>query len=100
MHTDPLRRSEVSAKFRLADHVVCRQTNTELRMLFDRSKGVMYELNESASAVVQLLGQGPATLETLTAPLLDEFDAPVEELQADVDGMLAEFVGAGLAIKE
>jgi hypothetical protein len=44
-----------SVKYSLSGHVVCRKTNTELRMLFDRERGVMYELNESASAIVEAL---------------------------------------------
>ncbi|MBI1758785.1 MAG: HPr-rel-A system PqqD family peptide chaperone [Actinobacteria bacterium] len=85
-------------KFRLADHLVCRQTNSELRMLFDRRNGVMYELNESASAVVALLSKEPATAETLSTELLDEFDGPADEVLADVDRMLSDFVEAGMVV--
>jgi PqqD family protein of HPr-rel-A system len=90
----------MSGKFRLADHVVCRQTNNELRMLFDQRKGVMYELNESASAVAERLGSEPATSEDLITALLDEFEAPAEDVKADVETLLADFVGAGLVIEE
>jgi PqqD family protein of HPr-rel-A system len=69
-------------------------------MLFDRTKGVMYELNESASAAVECLGQQPSTAEELSASLLDEFDAPADEIRADVDQMLADFVDAGLVVEE
>jgi PqqD family protein of HPr-rel-A system len=90
----------MSGKFRLAEHAVCRETNNELRMLFDRAKGVMYELNESASAAVELIGQQPSTAEELSASLSEDFDAPVEEIRADVDQMLADFVEAGLVVEE
>lgn len=89
----------MTVMYRLAEQVVCRQTNTELRMLFDRSKGVMYEMNESASAIVEILEREGATAEGLTASLADEFDAPVEDIQADVDRTLADFLDAGLVVK-
>lgn len=86
--------------YHLAEHVVCRKTNTELRMLFDRQKGVMYELNESASAVVEQLEREPSSLETLTSALLDDFDAPTTEVQADIEQMLADFADAGLVLAQ
>jgi hypothetical protein len=90
----------MQGKFRLAHHVVCRQTGAELRMLFDRDKGVMYELNESASAVVGCLSEGPAGVDDLVVALIDEFEAPTGEIKTDVEGLLADFVGAGLVIEE
>jgi PqqD family protein of HPr-rel-A system len=90
----------VNVKFRLAEHVVCRQTNSDLRMLFDRRKGVMYELNESASAIVGLLEQAPATAESLSDALLGEFDAPPTEVRADVSSLLADFLDADLVTQE
>jgi coenzyme PQQ synthesis protein D (PqqD) len=90
----------VNAKFRLAEHVVCRQTDCDLRMLFDRRKGVMYELNESASAVVGHLSQAAATVEGLSETLLGEFDAEPSEVQADVSSLLADFLDAGLVVQE
>lgn len=90
----------MTVTYSLAGHVVCRKTDTELRMLFDRQKGVMYELNESASAVVELLEQEPASLEGLTAALGDDFDGPDEEIQSDIAQMLADFSGAGLVVAQ
>lgn len=80
--------------------MVCRKTNTALRMLFDRQKGVMYELNESASAVVGLLEREPASLDVLTSALVAEFAAPRDEIRADVEQMLADFADAGLVVTQ
>lgn len=85
--------------FRLADNVVCRQTNSELRMLFDRRKGVMYELNETASAIVGQLADGPATATQIVSALVEEFDGPVEEITPDVNRLLADFAEAGLLVQ-
>lgn len=78
--------------------MVCRQTNTDLRMLFDRSKGVMYELNETASAVVSQLDQRAMTVAEIAQALSEEFDAPVDAISADVEVMLADFTSAGLTV--
>jgi len=82
--------------FQLSDHVVCRQTSSDLRMLFDRQKGVMYELNETASAIVERLSGGPASIEALTESLCGEFEGPEHEIREDVENMLADFADAGL----
>lgn len=86
--------------FRLADQVVCRQTNSDLRMLFDRRKGVMYELNETASAVVEQLDRRPMALDGLVEVLLADFDAPVDEIREDIERLLAEFSEAGILVQE
>lgn len=90
----------VTATFRLSDGVVCRKTNTELRMLFDRRKGVMYELNETSSAIVEQLEGKPRTVDELTAILLDDFDAPEEDIREDVTIFLAEFSEANVIVEE
>lgn len=86
--------------FQLSDGVVCRKTTGDLRMLFDRRKGVMYELNETASAVVEHLTTAPATTDHLVASLEREFDAPLEEIRGDVERLLADFVDAGLLSRQ
>lgn len=90
----------MTVTYRLADHVVCRKTNTELRMLFDRQKGVMYELNESASAVAELLEREPASIEVLMTALMEDFDALPDEIQADIEQMLVDFTDAGLVVTQ
>ncbi len=90
----------MTAKFHLSEDVVCRETTGQLRMLFDRRKGVMYELNESATAVISLLEQQPATVDGLCTLLLEDFDAPADEVETDVSSLLADFMDAGLVIEE
>jgi PqqD family protein of HPr-rel-A system len=86
----------MTMKFVIADHVVCRKTNSELRMLFDRDKGVMYEMNETASAVIELLSQEPASTEELAQALEQYFDGPSGEIKDDIERLLADFTDAGL----
>lgn len=88
----------MSVTYVLAENVVKRSTTNELSMLFDRRKGVMYELNETASAVVDLLHGGTGALDDLVAALVEQFDAPVEEITDDVSRMLADFTDAGLVV--
>ena len=86
----------MTTKFMISDHVVCRKTNSELGMLFDRGKGVMYEMNETASAIIELLSQAPASPGELAQALAETFDAPPGEIKDDVERLLADFADAGL----
>ncbi|GLZ28221.1 hypothetical protein Lesp02_04110 [Lentzea sp. NBRC 105346] len=88
----------MSERYRLAENVVRRSTTTGLSMLFDRRKGVMYELNETASAVVDLLDAGTDTLERVVTALAEQFDAAPEEISGDVQRMLADFTDGGLVV--
>ncbi|WP_280369728.1 HPr-rel-A system PqqD family peptide chaperone [Nocardia wallacei] len=80
----------------LQPHAVCRTTTSGLTMLFDRAKGVMYELNESASALVELLGTDPVTASEIVDALCAQFDAPEDDIAADVEQFIREFVEAGM----
>jgi PqqD family protein of HPr-rel-A system len=86
----------VTSKFTLAEQVVCRNTSGDLRMLFDRGKGVMYEMNETASAIIDILTKSPASAEELGEILCQRFDGPPDEIQADIENLLADFADAGL----
>jgi hypothetical protein len=84
---------EGTSKITLAPHVVCRNTSGPLRMLFDREKGVMYELNESASSVVGCLSESSHTVNELLDALAQEYeDVPAE----DVVLLVEDFQSAGL----
>ncbi len=87
-----------SVIYKLSDHVTCRATNTELRMLFDREKGVMYELNESASAIVYALSDAPQSHASLVERLQCEFEGDTG-IDADVTDFLADFEKAGLVCR-
>ena len=80
----------------LETHAISRQTSAGLTMMFDRAKGVMYELNESASAVVSQLTTEPQALEEIVDKLAIEFDAPHDEIEEDVQTFVADFTEAGL----
>jgi PqqD family protein of HPr-rel-A system len=80
----------------LEPHAVSRQTSAGLTMLFDRAKGVMYELNETASAIVAHLSAEPQACEELVTRLTAEFEAPRDEIESDVQAFLSDFAEAGL----
>jgi hypothetical protein len=65
-------------------------------MLFDRNKGVMYELNETASSIVALLQAGPQRTTDLVDALTSEYRASPSEVTEDVDRFVTDFLGAGL----
>lgn len=85
-----------SVRVELSSHAVCRETNNGLVMLFDRKKGVMYELNETAAVIIQLLNKGPHDRSELVAALTDEFDATPEEIEGELVPFLSDFLEAGL----
>lgn len=80
----------------LEPHAISRQTSAGLTMLFDRAKGVMYELNETASAIIAHLSAEPQACEEIVTMLAAEFEAPRNEIESDVRAFLADFTEAGL----
>jgi Coenzyme PQQ synthesis protein D (PqqD) len=89
----------MSSEYRFDEHVTVRQTNSDLRMLFDRQRGVMYELNDTASSIVALLDGQSHSVDSLVTALGDEYDAPESALRADVEQFVSDFVGAGLLLE-
>jgi hypothetical protein len=85
-------------KYELAENAVRRSTTAGLTMLFDRRKGVMYELNETASAVIELLGGGAATTDELVSGLAEQFEASIEEIRSDVLKMIEDFIKSELVV--
>src|ERR1035438_592972 len=94
--TSPAQSGQRERTVRLQPHAVSRRTNAGLTMLFDRAKGVMYELNESASAVVELLGSEPQQVADVIDILADRFEADPDEIEQDVLAFVDDFVEAGL----
>jgi PqqD family protein of HPr-rel-A system len=88
----------MSKAFKLADHVVCRKTDSDLCMLFDQSKGVMYELNETASSIIEALGKQSQTIDQIIGTLADDYEAQVDEIRDDVGRLLGDFENAGLLV--
>ncbi|MDQ1295241.1 MAG: hypothetical protein QG608_3126 [Actinomycetota bacterium] len=79
----------------IAPGVVCRQTNSGLRMLFDPDSGVMYELNDTASEIVSLLIElQPTSAQAVADRMVEVFDAPADEVRQATHEFLADFVAA------
>jgi Coenzyme PQQ synthesis protein D (PqqD) len=88
--------SDLSARIALSKHAVCRQTTNGLVMLFDREKGVMYELNETAAKIVQLLSERSRDNAELVAELSAEFNAPDGVIADEVHKFTSDFLSAEL----
>jgi hypothetical protein len=84
------------SRVRIAPHVVYRTTTTDLKMLFDRDKGVMYELNETASSIVALLQASPQRPADLVDALSSEYAVSRDDITEDVGQFVADFLGAGV----
>jgi PqqD family protein of HPr-rel-A system len=56
----------------------------------------MYEMNETASAIIEQLSRAPASADELSQALEREYDGSPEEIKDDVQHLLADFADAGL----
>jgi PqqD family protein of HPr-rel-A system len=88
------------SSYRLVSHATFRETTSQLKMLFDRERGVMYELNETASSILERLQHGQLGLDELVSSLTAEYSADESEIRRDVQQLLADFVDAGLLVVE
>ncbi len=90
------RKDEPVKTYALAKHAVFRRTSGDLCMLFDRERGVMYELNETASAVITQIHGGAESEPAIVAGLSAAFSVDEADLSRDVEAFLGDFVSAGL----
>ena len=86
------------AKYAIAEHVNLRQTNASMRIMFDRNEGVMYELNETASAVMEILEKGSANIDSIAEAIALQFEGQLEDFKPEIDSLLKDFVGNGLVV--
>jgi hypothetical protein len=67
-------------------------------LLVDAATQDIYELNETAQRIWELLTEGKS-LDQIVDLLLDEYDASREQIQESVDEAIAELVDQGLVTK-
>jgi len=84
------------SRVRIAPHVVYRTTTTNLKMLFDRNRGVMYELNETASSIVALLQAGLQRTTDLVDALSSEYRVDKADIAEEVSQFVTDFLGSGV----
>ncbi|HEU5169426.1 MAG TPA: PqqD family protein [Gemmatimonadales bacterium] len=89
-----LRRRLLSDRFRARPHVVWAR-HADTTVLLDADAGRYYTLNEVAGRVWDLLVAGEPLLEILRC-LGDEYDAPAELLEADVEALIERLLEAAL----
>lgn len=65
-------------------------------MLFDRNTGVMYELNDTASVIVDEIENDSHTRDSLINALVAKYDVTPEIVAEDLDSFLADFAQAGI----
>lgn len=81
-------------QFIIPAHVMSRQVGDET-VILDLGSGTYFGLNPVGARVWQLLSGGSAVADIVTT-LLGEFDAAEDQLQDDVDALIAELVTRGL----
>ena len=77
-------------------HVI-EASNGDTTVLLDLRHGMYYTLNDIGGTIWRLLGQG-ASADTIAQRLLDEYEVPVDRLQADVASTVERLLGAGLIV--
>ena len=83
-------------RVRVAEQVMARQVGEETVML-DLESGTYFGLDPVGARIWQLLEQGRAREEICEA-LASEYDAPREQIEADVSTLLAELASHGLTV--
>ena len=89
LHTYPL-----SERFRPRPHVIWAR-HADAIVILDADRGQYYTLNEVAGRIWELLVAEEPLVEVLRA-LREEYDAPVNALEADLDALLTRLLGAAL----
>ncbi len=80
------------------EDIVAEQTGEE-HLLVDVSTQDIFELNETAWRIWELIGEG-LTEGAITEKLLEEYDATEEEIRASVEESVAELLDQGLITTE
>jgi hypothetical protein len=79
-----------------AEGVVFRELDGEA-VLVQLDTNRIYSLNETGSMFWGLLADGQDRA-TIQAQMLEEFDISPDDLEKEIDGLLAELAGAGLVV--
>jgi hypothetical protein len=96
--------SDVTAAIGLNERVRPRegllaQRAAESRVVLDPATGQYYALDEVSGRVWDLC-DGSRSVAEVIAAVCEEYDAPREEIQADVLALLGELAGDGLVVRE
>jgi len=83
-------------KLRLKSNVTSRPTNLNLIMLFDKEKGVMYELNETASSIISILASSPKNVQEIIEIIGKDYNSENNQIAEDVEEFIADFITSGL----
>lgn len=85
---------KLTAEIRLSDDVVTRDVGEET-MLLDLASGTYFGLDPIGGRFWQLLEDGKSALDARDA-LLEEYDVEPDELERDLESLLAELTANGL----
>jgi uncharacterized protein (UPF0335 family) len=80
----------------LGQHVNVRETALGVKMLYDNNEGVMYELNETASAVISLIEHANNSEEDVISNISARFSEDNKQIEQDIKKFLTEIKGRGL----
>ncbi|MFA5805028.1 MAG: PqqD family protein [Melioribacteraceae bacterium] len=78
-------------KIKFKDNVTLRETSNNLAILYDKEKGILFEMNETASAIARLI-KVESDVVKIIKRLTDEFNAEEQLIKTDVISLIEELV--------
>lgn len=85
-----------AVKYRVSEDIIGEELSSGY-VLIDTATQAIFELNETAWRIWQLLGQG-LSQDEIVSKLLAEYDADEVEVRASVEEAIAEFIDDGLVV--
>jgi hypothetical protein len=82
-------------KLTFKENIVFRKTTNDLIMLFDKSNGLMYEFNDTASYIINQISQN-IEIETIKENILTEYEVEEEQIDSEISALLKQLNDAGL----
>ena len=77
---------------RFIDDISYRKTENGLVMLYHKKEGTLLELNETATAIAELLHSGVDDVDAIIKSLQEIYESDFETIQQDVLDTISEFV--------
>lgn len=78
------------------DDISMRKTDNNLTMLYHKKEGTLFELNETASQIADIIASGITDMKQVANLLAGEYDSDYEDILDDVESIFGEFKEYGI----
>lgn len=83
--------------YRISESAVNQKVGEEL-VILDLESGNYFGLDEVGARMVELIGEH-SEVGSVVELLVQEYDAPVEQIRSDLEALLEELIGHGLVVR-